>query len=131
MSARPLPLAETRVLLVDEDPSGAKLMSVVLAAGGAHVRSVRNADAALGTAIAFDPHIVVVDRVLGGEGALALSAALRRDERTRGAAIVVVSGSNGHDDVAAAFAAGCAEYLRKPIDVDTFAETLAKHRRRP
>jgi DNA-binding response OmpR family regulator len=115
----------TRVLLVEQDRQSAKLMALVLGAAGADLRAAVTTQDAIATASVFQPQLVVLGLVLPGGGGLSLMRWLRASERTRDAALVVVSALHGAQEQREALAMGCALFLSKPIDVDEIARTLA------
>jgi CheY-like chemotaxis protein len=119
-------LSGTRVLLVDEDDRSAKLLALVLRAAGAEVRAAATTAGALAVATVFEPQLVALDLVLPGSGGLALMRSLRAHPRTRDAVLVVVSALHEAHDQREAFAAGCAAFLPKPIDIDEVARFLAR-----
>ena len=49
---------------------------------------------------------------------------IREDDRTRLTPVVILTGFNSRDDVAAGYRYGANSYIRKPIDFDRFAEMI-------
>jgi len=119
------PLAGTRVLLVEEARQSAKLASFVLTTAGANVRAVTNGADALLMAREFEPRLIVLDLVLPDTSGIALMRALRSQERTRDVVLAVVTAQHGAQETRDAFEAGCAVLVGKPIDTETFADTIA------
>jgi CheY-like chemotaxis protein len=125
----PLVLQGVTVLVVEDHSASARMTAALLAAASAQVRTVGTAEAALSLLETFLPRVVVVDLVLPGIGGIELVTMLKANDRTRDIVCVAVTVINGHDLEQAARNAGCADYLRKPLDTDTFASTIAKHLR--
>jgi CheY-like chemotaxis protein len=124
---RPDLLQGVRILVVEDDPGGAKLTELLLKNAGAEVHTVANASAALLALEAPAPDLIVLDLVLPDASGFTLARVLTKDPRTRSAVIVAVSALNGPATQAAAIESGCIAYLHKPIDSETFAATLATH----
>jgi CheY-like chemotaxis protein len=112
------------VLVVDDDPASAKLAKVLLAAEGCAVRTASSAEEALTMIAQRIPDLVVLDLVLPLMSGLLLAQTLRSRPATRDLVIVVVSAFNGPEMARLAHEAGCAAYLRKPIDALTFADVV-------
>ena len=115
------------VLVVEDHPPSARMLSALLTAAGADVKTVEDAESAVAVLDAFRARVVVVDLVLPGTSGLALVQTIKADARTRDIVCIAVTVLNGQDGERAALAAGCAAYVRKPIDTDTFVALVARH----
>lgn len=118
-------------LVIEDYAPCAKLFSVLLRDAGARVRVAASAEEALRIlgelTPELAPELIVLDLVLPRMGGLDLAQQLRENPRTKNAAIVAVSSSNAGDTERRATLAGCDGYLKKPVDTDTFAGTLATY----
>lgn len=110
-----------RVLVVDDAVLDLKLMRVLLAAEGCELRTARDVAGALTELAAFQPLVLVIDVLLPGGDSLELVRRLKAAPATAAIAVLAISASNHQAD---ARAAGCDEFVAKPIDVETFADTL-------
>lgn len=114
-----------RILIVEDHAIDAKLASILLEASGFEVATaatVREARAAL---IEFAPHLVLVDLRLPFSDGLDLVRAIRADPVRANTPIVAVTAYAMSDDEERARAAGCDDYIPKPIDTQTFAARVA------
>jgi len=109
----------TRVLIVDDSELSAKLCSYVLRNQGAEVVAVGDAESAANVIAEWRPDIVLLDIELPGLDGRALTRQLRADPATADITIVAITARAMVDDRARGLAAGCDEYLTKPIDVQT------------
>lgn len=125
----PKVLVGVPVLVVEDHPASARMTAALLRAAGAQVRIVGTAEAAMTLLETFLPRAIVIDVVLPGVGGLEFVTLLKADARTQDIVCIAVTVVNGHDLERAAMDAGCAAYLRKPIDTDNFASLLATHLR--
>jgi len=117
-------LAGVPILVVDDDPPGARLLRVLLAGAGADVRTAHSAEEAL-TLLAESPaRLVVVDLILPGMSGLLLARRIK--DAWPGTVTVAISVAHGPDVERHAHASGCVALLHKPIDVTTFVPTIAR-----
>jgi two-component system cell cycle response regulator len=115
------------VLVVEDDAASRKLEAVVLTDAGALVTAVESAEEAAIALSRQRPDVIVLDLVLPRMGGLVFVELLKSDPANRDVVVIAVSSLNGPDAERVALRAGCAAYLRKPIDTETFAAAVAKH----
>jgi CheY-like chemotaxis protein len=128
MSEQDLPgLNGVPVLIVDDDPASMKLMSVLLTADGCDIRGARSAEEALKVLATFKPRAIVLDLILPLMSGLLLAQILKTNPETRDIVIVAVTVLNGPATARVAREAGCAAYVRKPIDALSFPKVLLGH----
>jgi CheY-like chemotaxis protein len=72
------------------------------------------------------PDLILMDVQLPGMDGLTLTRLLKTDPATRHIPVVGVSAHAMDADVRRALEAGCVDYIIKPIDVDTFADRVAR-----
>jgi CheY-like chemotaxis protein len=122
-AARP-DLRGVRVLVVDDDAASAKLLAVVLGAEGCEIRVAYSAEEALDILGGFRPRAIVLDLILPLMSGLLFAQRLKSDAAMRDLVIIAVSAVNGPGAERAALGAGCAAFIRKPINALTFAQLL-------
>jgi two-component system, cell cycle response regulator DivK len=120
-------LAGLRILVVEDDPTSAKLLSVALAVDGALVCVATTAEDALLQVTCFVPQVIVLELVLPFMSGLLLAQRLKANAATRGIVIIAVTAFNGPQTERVSRAAGCSAYVRKPIDVLSFAQLVSAH----
>ena len=120
-------LAGIPILVVEDDLAGARLLTVLLANAGGDVRVATSAEEALAMLRAFAPRVVVLDLVLPRMNGLLFARQLKSDPATRDIVIIAVSVINGPRTERLALESGCAAYVYKPIDIETFAQTILTH----
>lgn len=112
-------LLKARVLLIESDQDTANLFSFILWTEGANVTTASSISEALITLNANQFDIILIEPKLSdGEGYLVVEA-LRRGElgNSQHLPVVAVSASVRQVDQEQAKAAGCQEFLSKPIDL--------------
>jgi twitching motility two-component system response regulator PilH len=83
---------EKLLLIVDDDPAIAKVVTLRLKKAGYETISAIDGESAIRTATERLPDAIVLDRQLGDDDGLSVLAALTRDERTRDIPILLISG---------------------------------------
>jgi CheY-like chemotaxis protein len=127
-SKRPPRQAErVGILIVDDDPSSAKLASIILRSEGYDVRVAASAEEATRALDAFRPRLIILDLILPLMNGLMFAQQLKADPSTKDIVLIAVTAFNGSAVERMAFEAGCAAYIRKPIDPLTFAEHVGRH----
>jgi two-component system, cell cycle response regulator DivK len=114
------------ILVVEDDPASTKLLSLLLTEAGAEVAIALDAEEALLMLHGFRPRLILLDLVLPGVGGLVLLEKLMADPFTRNIPVIAVTAVNGPEVEREVMKAGCAGYLRKPIDVQTFTESISQ-----
>jgi len=121
------PIRGRSVLLIEDDAASRKLEAVVLTDAGALVTAVDSAEEGLTALGQRKADVIVLDLVLPKMGGLVLVEQLKADPATRDIVIIAVTSLNGPDVERVARRAGCAAYLKKPIDTQTFAATVGSY----
>ena len=111
-------LMARRVLVVEDDADSAELLGFLLEHAGYQATVVRSAAAALETALAFQPHVALIDIGLPGVNGYELAALFIEQPLLRECRLVATTGHSGRDAVARSLAAGFHEHLTKPLDRD-------------
>ena len=117
-------LAGIKILLVDDDLLSIKLIIAALDGEGSFIQSASNAADALTLLRADAPRLVVLDLALPDMSGLELAKLIRSTPGCRDTVILAVSSRNGRETEREALNAGCAAFLRKPIDALSLAEVL-------
>ena len=120
-------MAGEQILIVDDNPTNLKLVAYLMKANGYAVSTAVDADAALAEIRARRPALILMDVQLPGVDGLELTRQLKADPETRDIIIVAVTAYAMKGDVDKAVAAGCDDYVTKPIDTRALPGTIAKH----
>lgn len=120
-------MAGKQILIVDDNPTNLKLVAYLMKANGYVVTTAVDADAALSEIRANRPALILMDVQLPGIDGLELTRQLKADPQTRDIIIVAVTAYAMKGDVDKAVAAGCDDYVTKPIDTRALPGTIAKH----
>ena len=112
------------ILVVDDNEAGMFLACSVLQREGFQVDSAGSSDEVLKSLKAHTPDLILMDVQLPGQDGLSLTRQLKRDPSTAGIAIVALTAHAMSGDQDAAFAAGCAGYISKPIDTRSLGDQV-------
>lgn len=119
------------ILIVDDNPTNLKLASDVLKYEGYHVLQAADAEAAADVVSQSPPDLILMDIALPGMDGLTLTRNLKGDEKTRHITVVALTAFAMKGDDLKAKAAGCDDYITKPVDTrklpEQVAEILGRH----
>jgi CheY-like chemotaxis protein len=116
--------APRRVLVVDDNALNVELVVYALAGSGFAVASAVDAAEALLRISEFAPELILMDVQMAGVDGLTLTRRIKADASTRHIVIVAFTAYAMKGDEGKMRAAGCDDYISKPIDVRTFAERV-------
>lgn len=116
--------AARRVLVVDDDPDSAYVLSVLLGLDGHDVRVAHDGAEALEVAAAFVPEVAILDLGLPKIDGFEVARRLR-EHAGRTMTLIALTGRAEPEDIASGREAGFDDYVVKPItDSDAFRETV-------
>jgi signal transduction histidine kinase/ActR/RegA family two-component response regulator len=113
-----------RVLVVDDNVDSAESLALLLRVTGHEVRTAHNGPAALETAQAFAPEIVLLDIGLPRMDGLEVARRMRQDLGLTNALLVAMTGYGQDEDRRRSQEAGFNAHLVKPVDLDELNEFL-------
>ena len=116
-----------RILIVDDNATNLKLVAYLMKANGYDVATALDAESALVSLGINRPDVILMDIQLPGIDGLELTRRLKADPGTRDIVIIAVTAYAMKGDQDKALAAGCDEYITKPIDTRALPETIARH----
>lgn len=119
-------MAKERILVVDDNPANATLVSFLLQRSGYDVRTAADAAQALAAVDEFAPRLILMDVQLPGMDGLTLTRRLKADRKTEGIVVVALTAYAMKGDEERARAAGCDGYVSKPIDTRTLPGLVAE-----
>ncbi|MBD2096349.1 response regulator [Trichocoleus sp. FACHB-591] len=133
MMDQALPLQNLWVLLVEDEPAVAEVLTLALENAGAQVIAVSSAAQALKTLDAFAPNVLISDIYLSDINAWSLLASVRALEAERGIHRIPAIALTGHDltrlrqeNQTQTGAAQFQKYLAKPVELANLISTVAE-----
>lgn len=121
---------QSTILVIDDNPQNLKLAQVLLTRHGYLVHTAVDAEHALDVLRSITPTVILVDLQLPGIDGFELTRRLKADPRTKQIAIIAVTAYAMVGDAERALAAGCDDYIAKPIDTRTLPHLVATYAER-
>lgn len=115
------------ILVVEDDPQVARLISLVLQRSGYQSAVVADGESALSQALEKKPQMIFADLTIKGLGGEALCSALKSNPDTRGIPYIVVSGDR--DIAEKARVCGADDYMGKPFEFEDLIRLVNKYAR--
>src|SRR6478752_5355857 len=119
--------ARGSVLVVDDDPSLAEMLSIVLRQEGFDSRIVGRGDAALDAFRDYRPDLVLLDLMLPGRDGVDVCRDIRAES---GVAIVMLTAKSDTIDVVDGLSAGADDYVAKPFKTQELIARIKTRLRR-
>ncbi len=115
-----------KVLLVEDNATNRKLLGDILRSVGHEVREVETADEGIALALAEKFDLVIMDIQLPGTDGLTATRFLRANKSTQSLPVLAVTAYAMQGDEQRILAAGCNDYLPKPIAYKDFLMRVAR-----
>jgi len=115
------------VLIVDDVPDNLALLHDALDESGYTVLVATSGEAAIARARQSLPDVVLLDAVMPGMDGFEVARRLKADFATRAIPLIFMTGLTETEHVVAAFAAGGADYVTKPIRPAEVLARIAAH----
>ncbi len=119
------------VLIIEDDRFNRRLYRDLLEAEGLEVVLACTAADGLAAARECPPDLVVMDIEMPGMSGLEATSALKCDPATEAVPVLVISAHAMAEHESSAREAGCAGFLRKPLEFPAFQETVLRLVRTP
>ena len=116
-----------KILLVEDNPVNRRLAQFLLRSQGYEVREATTAQEAFDILKVERPDLIVMDIQLPGMDGLEATKKIKEQPSTADIPVVAVTSYAMKGDREKALTAGCAGYVTKPIDKDTFVREVALH----
>lgn len=124
-------MAGELILIVDDNPANLKLARVLLASDGYDVRTAVDAEEALRQldvlrTLGTVPSLILMDLQLPGMDGLTFTRQLKADPAWKAIIIIALTAYAMKGDRDKALAAGCDDYVAKPIDTEMLSALIAR-----
>jgi putative two-component system response regulator len=118
-------MSPARILIVDDMPENLDILAGLLEPEGYSVNTARDGMEAVEMALADPPDLVLMDVSMPRMTGLEACRRLKADERTQLVPILLITGLGAREDRIDGIAAGCDDFLTKPVD---FEQLIARTR---
>jgi CheY-like chemotaxis protein len=116
-----------KVLLVEDNLDCRELFSLVLRRLGYEVLEAESGPAAIEKAASELPGLVVMDLTLPGMNGIEATAWIKSNPFTCHIPVLICSGAESNQTIAKALTIGAAEFLTKPLGMDSLREVLQRY----
>lgn len=113
-----------RILVVEDNPLNAELLTEWLETEGYEVLSASDLKTAYAAIERLHPHAVLLDVQLGNENGLSLAAWMRQQPALRHIPVIAVTAHAMASERDLILRAGCNAYVPKPVDFKLLRENL-------
>jgi two-component system, cell cycle response regulator DivK len=120
-------MTERTVLYVEDNPDNRRLVRKILESRGYRVLEAEDGVTGLEIIRADRPPLVLLDISLPDLDGLQLVAAMKADEELAGIPVIALTASAMRGDRERFLAAGCDDYLSKPVQAMELLDRVAHH----
>ena len=115
------------ILVIDDNAHNLYMMAYLLERSGFGVFQASNGPDGVHSALTHHPALILLDIQLPGVDGYEVARTLRRHEALRETPIIAVTSHAMVGDRQRCLAAGCNDYIEKPIDPDGLLITIQSH----
>ncbi len=108
-------IAHASVLIIDDDPDIHALITAMLHPLRPSIETALDGATGIAAARACLPDVILLDQDMPGATGIEVLGLLRADPELAAVPVVIITGSDSRSVLAACFAAGAADYIRKPF----------------
>lgn len=116
--------AKPTILIAEDDTDSREMMQLLLELKGYQVVSAVDGQQALHLARKNLPDLVLIDLELPKLDGLSVTRTLKLESRSKNVRVIIISGHDPSKYRSEALAAGCDDYLLKPINLDQLEKLL-------
>ncbi len=118
--------AKPTILIAEDDSDSREMFQLLLELKGYHVVTAGDGQQALQLARKNLPDLVLIDLELPKLDGLSVTRTLKLEPRSKNVRVIIISGHDPSKYRTEALAAGCDDYLLKPINLDQLEELLPR-----
>lgn len=118
---------DLKILVVEDNPLNMKLINVILRREGIEVLAAENAEEGIEICKTSQPDLVLMDIQLPGMDGLEATRIIKNNKQLNHMPVVALTAHAMEGDEEKAYAVGFDGYITKPIDTDTFMESVRSY----
>ena len=116
-----------KVLVVDDDAMNRRLFNVVLTSEGYETVLADAGEEAVDLARKEMPDLILLDMCMPDIDGLKVNEMIKQDQRLAGVPVIAITALSGEKHVSRAMDGGCADYIRKPVSIHGFLESVNRY----
>jgi CheY-like chemotaxis protein len=109
-------MAQNKILIADDNPTNTELLEAFLCETNCQMEFAVDGQDTLDKVEAFGPDLILLDIMMPKLSGFEVCEKLKKDPKTAGIMILMVTALNELGDIERAVAAGCDDFLSKPIN---------------
>lgn len=109
-------LPKSRILIADDNPTNVELLEVYLAEVDCEIATAADGRETLEQVARFRPDLILLDIMMPKLSGFEVCKKIKEDPATRNIMILMVTALNEDGDIERAVAAGCDDFLSKPVN---------------
>lgn len=109
-------MSDSKILIADDNQQNCELLDAYLADEGYEIRMAYDGQETLELVAEFEPDLLLLDIMMPKLSGYEVCEQLRQDEVTRNLPVLMVTALNEMGDIERAVAAGCDDFLTKPVN---------------
>lgn len=109
-------MAKSRILIADDNPPNVELLEVYLTDVECEIATAVDGRDTLEKVAGFRPDLILLDIMMPKLSGFEVCKKIKEDPATQGTMVLMVTALNEEGDIARAVAAGCDDFLSKPIN---------------
>ena len=117
-------MSNKTILVVDDSPTALMMNTMLLGRESYAILSAKDGQEAIDKAIALLPDLVLMDVMMPKMNGIDACRALRQHAPTRHIPVILVTTRGEEEYVAQGFAAGCNDYVTKPVNATELVEKV-------
>lgn len=112
----PQPAQTPRILIADDNPQGVELLEAYLSGDAYDLRTAADGEETLSQVRQWHPDLILLDIMMPKISGFEVCKRLRRDSRTKGIAVLMITALDQPSDIDRAVEAGTDDFVTKPIN---------------
>lgn len=120
-------MADTRILIVDDDPDSLDIVQTFLESKGYAVTTARDGKAGLARLDEVRPDLVLLDVMMPGMDGWEVARVIKNHPDLGDTRVVMLTARSGFSDKQEGLRAGADDYIVKPIRLDELATRVEKN----
>jgi DNA-binding response OmpR family regulator len=117
----------SKIMIVDDTPQNLGVLEKMLAEKGYHVFAMTSGEAAIKSAAASRPELILLDVMMPGMNGYETCRKLKENPEMHDVAVIFLSAMNETDDKIKGFEAGGVDYITKPFQLDEVIVRVKTH----
>ena len=109
-------MASSRILIADDNPTNVELLEAYLSETDCEIGVAVDGHDTLEKVAAFQPDLILLDIMMPKLSGFEVCKKVKCDRRTAGIMVLMVTALNELGDIERAVAAGCDDFLSKPVN---------------